>query len=618
MYSFIPPSVNFRFDINALRALAVIAVLLFHFDHNLFSGGFVGVDIFFVISGYLMTAIILKGLNQGNFSVLRFYKMRAKRIVPALTAVCCICLVFGFCNFGTITFELLSRHIRDSLLFVSNFTYLRESTDYFGASAFSKILLHTWSLSVEWQFYLLYPLLLIAYTKILKNKSPIYLLALLFTISLIFSIYYAHTNAQIAYYMLHSRAFELLLGAFAFCCKLNKNTRIIPLLEVCGYLLLCISIVFFDGNMAWPGYWATIPTFATFMILIANRNRYIYRFTPIQFLGKISYSLYLVHWPILTLFAMYGVNLSSLTFITLSLCAASLLYFLVERKRNYGYKCFFAYLLCLTLAICAKENLFMFRYPAELRITKHEIRSQYFGGEELSIRHADKSKFSDSILLDNVIVFGDSFMRQYTPLLNAYGIKTIRILNNGCYSSADFYTAAEKRSSCDLRFNELKEAIQNPQIKYILHSQNWIASGLGVINRATNKIEQKISDEELIHQEQKLLSLLRSDQKLILIGIPEVPGFEIFDCLSANQSMFSFIKQKCPMTKQRTDANINKMLEKWAHQHDNVMFLNPKDILCSNGICTLQEKHRPLFQDSGHLSVYGAEKIVPHIINLLH
>ena len=613
------PGAGFRFDINALRALAVIAVLLFHFDHDLFSGGFVGVDIFFVISGYLMTAIILKGLAQGNFSPLRFYKIRARRIVPALTVVCGICLLFGFCNFGMIKFELLSRHVRDSLLFVSNFTYLRESTDYFGADAFSKILLHSWSLSVEWQFYLLYPLLLIAYTKIFKNKSPLYLIAVLFVASLGFSVYYAHANANLAYYMLHTRAFELLMGAFAFSYKMkaDQNDKLSPGFEILGYILLCGSIVFFDGNLTWPGYFALIPTCGTFLVLAAQRDRRVYRFAPIQFLGKISYSLYLVHWPILTLFNVYGVKLPAWAFISLSLGAASLLYVTVERRRDYAYKCFAAYLLCLGLAICAKENLFMFRYPEDLRFTKREIHNQFYGGEELSLKYADKSKFSDSILLDNVVVFGDSFMRQYAPLLDAYGVKTVRVLNNGCYSSADFYTAAEKRSSCDLRFNELLTAVKDPKVKYIIHAQSWTAAGHGVIERKSGNKIDRISDAMIIEQEQKLLATLRHDQKLILIGVPEVPGFMLFDCQSANHSMFGFLKQDCPVTKPRMAANINRELKNWAEEKPNVLFLNPKDILCKDDVCLLQEKDHPLFQDSYHLSVFGAEMVVPHIVKLL-
>ena len=351
--------------------------------------------------------------------------------------------------------------------------------------------------------------------------------------------------------------------------------------------------------------------------MIADKNHLVYRLAPIQFLGKISYSLYLVHWPVLTVFAIYGIKLGSFEFIALSLCAATFLYIVVERRRSWGYKCFAAYLLCLGLAVCAKENLFMFRYPEDLRLTKHEIRDQYFGGEELSLKHADKTKFSDTILLDNVAVFGDSFMRQYTPLLNAYGVKTARVLCDGCYSSADFYTALEKSSSCDLRFSELKAAVSSRQIKYVIHSQNWTNAGRDLINRSSGEKRAAISDAELIEQEQKLLSLLRPDQKLILIGVPEVPGFEIFDCISANQSMFGFVKQKCSVTKQRTISHINRKLKQWAQKQDSVVFLNPKDILCSDETCLLQEKHKPLFQDTGHLSIYGAEKIVPHIVKVL-
>ncbi|MCL4724429.1 MAG: acyltransferase, partial [Rhodocyclaceae bacterium] len=146
-----PSSPDFRKDINGLRAIAVMAVMLFHFRVTGFSGGFVGVDVFFVISGYLMTRLILGPLSLGRFSVLDFYLARARRIFPALAALCSLLLAYGWFSLSPMDYQQLAKHAGASLLFISNHTYWKES-GYFDADAHEKWLLHTWSLSVEWQF----------------------------------------------------------------------------------------------------------------------------------------------------------------------------------------------------------------------------------------------------------------------------------------------------------------------------------------------------------------------------------------------------------------------------------------------------------------------------------
>lgn len=156
---------QFRFDINGLRAYAVIAVVIYHFNSQWLSGGFAGVDVFFVISGYLMTSIILKGISTENFSIMYFYMARAKRIIPALFIMCLAVLLLGWFILSPIEFKDLGKHTAASAGFVSNLIYWKES-GYFAASSHSKWLLHTWSLSVEWQFYLIYPVLLVILSKV--------------------------------------------------------------------------------------------------------------------------------------------------------------------------------------------------------------------------------------------------------------------------------------------------------------------------------------------------------------------------------------------------------------------------------------------------------------------
>lgn len=161
---------QFRKNINALRAIAVISVVLFHFKVSGFSGGFAGVDIFFVISGYLMTGIIFSGLREQRFSLIGFYAARARRIIPALAILCLALLVFGFIFLPLDDYRDTIRTIKSSLLFSSNFDFAK-SGNYFDAPLHENWLLHTWSLSVEWQFYLIYPLLLMAIGKYLSLQK---------------------------------------------------------------------------------------------------------------------------------------------------------------------------------------------------------------------------------------------------------------------------------------------------------------------------------------------------------------------------------------------------------------------------------------------------------------
>jgi len=161
---------KFREDINALRAIAVASVVVFHFNHSWLPGGFAGVDVFFVISGFLMTMIVVKGLEKENFSILSFYIARVKRIIPALSVLCFILLIFGLFFISPIDYLNLGKHAAASLSFVSNMVYWSES-NYFNPSSNEKWLLHTWSLSVEWQFYLIYPLALVFLKKVLTFRQ---------------------------------------------------------------------------------------------------------------------------------------------------------------------------------------------------------------------------------------------------------------------------------------------------------------------------------------------------------------------------------------------------------------------------------------------------------------
>ncbi|MDD0973983.1 acyltransferase family protein [Pseudomonas fontis] len=300
---------EFRKDINGLRALAVLAVVIYHFNAMWLPGGFAGVDVFFVISGYLMTAIICRGVKAHTFSLRRFYIARVKRIVPVLAVMCCTLMVFGWMSLLPAEYKEMAKHVLSSLGFYSNVTYLK-GLGYFTASLNERWLLHTWSLSVEWQFYLIYPVALLLLTKLFGLR---------------------------AFYLLSSRSWELCAGGLAFLFPLSLGKNYQRALEWLGLGLILLGYVVISKAVMWPGYYALLPVVGTVMVIAANRQDSMVTGNPVfQRVGLYSYSIYIWHWPVMV-YMSYSGWLSSVTSMLLgvivSLVLGGISYWLIERKR---------------------------------------------------------------------------------------------------------------------------------------------------------------------------------------------------------------------------------------------------------------------------------------------
>lgn len=300
----------FRLDINGLRAWAVVVVMLFHFGVPGFAGGFVGVDVFFVISGFLMTQIIAKGLEGGRFSVWSFYLARARRIVPALLVLCAGLLAAGWWVLPAPDYRPLGMHVLTSVLFASNIQYWREA-GYFDTASHDKWLLHTWSLSVEWQFYLLLPLALALVWRFWPGRrSLVRALWLGLLASLALSVWLTARKPEAAFFLFPTRAWEMLAGGLV---ALQRGGGIWPLLathrrwfEGLGVTLIALS-VFSANPAAWPGAYALLPVGGTVLVLLAARQNSIWTAPAVlQRLGDWSYSLYLWHWPVAVALAYLG------------------------------------------------------------------------------------------------------------------------------------------------------------------------------------------------------------------------------------------------------------------------------------------------------------------------
>ncbi|EOX3942323.1 acyltransferase family protein [Vibrio alginolyticus] len=299
---------NFRYDINGLRAIAVIAVVLFHFNPAWVPGGFAGVDVFFVISGFLMTGIIFRGLENDDFNLFKFYVARANRIIPALAVLCLVLLVFGWFYLNPLDYNTLSKHVASSMGFLSNMIYWRES-GYFDAASHEKWLLHTWSLSVEWQFYILYPVVLVALKKFLSlgNLKRLILVGTVlgFGLSVVATMKWPNS----AYYLLPTRAWEMMMGAVAFLYPWSLSKSKKKLTEIIGLVLILASYSFVSSDVPWPGHFALLPVLGAYLIIISNQQSSLITNNAIfQHLGKWSYSIYLWHWPIVVFGYYFDVN----------------------------------------------------------------------------------------------------------------------------------------------------------------------------------------------------------------------------------------------------------------------------------------------------------------------
>lgn len=304
---------KYRKEVDGLRAFAVLPVIFFHAGFELFSGGFVGVDVFFVISGYLITTIILTDLGNGQFSISDFYERRARRILPALFLVMLVCVPFALLFLLPSDLESFSKSLVAVPLFVSNIFFWRDS-GYWDVSADLKPLLHTWSLSVEEQFYLFFPIFLMGFWRFGKKKILAVLLGV-WLLSFALAEFASVRKPDAAFFLLPTRGWELLTGAFvAYYLSYSNRVEGFELRWVkefgamLGFCFLLYSIFAFDRSTPFPGVYAALPTFgAALIILFANQNTVVGRLLSLKFfvgIGLVSYSAYLWHQPLFA-FARY-------------------------------------------------------------------------------------------------------------------------------------------------------------------------------------------------------------------------------------------------------------------------------------------------------------------------
>ncbi len=438
--------------IDGLRGIAVLLVLLFHLDNSFFKGGYIGVDVFFVISGYLISTILINKIDSNTFSFKDFYLRRMKRLMPAMLFVVVLTMIMGYFIFPLHLLEKSLKSATASILSFSNIFFFNES-GYFDSGAHLKPLLHTWSLSVEEQFYLIWPFLLFFTLKIKKNIYRILILTAIGIISLIYCEYYLTINSSAAFFLTPFRVFEFLMGTLLFWVKKFEFKlfvkEILSFISIVGLIFLSY---FYNNNVDFPGVNALLPClFSAILIHNTGQSKYvslIYNNQLIRWFGKISYSLYLIHWPFIVFYKfLYAPELDlidqAILFIA-STFTGFLIYKFVETpfretKKNSKNSKTIIYIVA-TIAMILTVNLLILKFGSLIFNTKNTTNyslKQIEEGKQLRFKFCNEPFLNDIALektnyKEQVLILGDSHAPDALNFLKlAYPNYDFRMLTEG-------------------------------------------------------------------------------------------------------------------------------------------------------------------------------------------
>lgn len=634
---------NYRADINGLRAIAVVPVVLYHAGFSALSGGFVGVDIFFIISGYLITSDIIDRIDKGEFSLVDFYHRRVRRIFPALFAMLGACFVMAWFVLPPGEMTAFAKSAIAAALSAANIYFFR-NTDYFTEAATSLPLLHTWSLAVEEQFYLLWPLALMILMKWLRPWAWI-IVAGLCVLSLDIAQRFLPVSQPFVFYMLPTRAWELLLGGLIAlpavrAVKLGRMPA--ELLSACGLALIAGSLFLIDSETPFPGLAALAPCLGAAFIIAAGIHNQptvskALSAPPAAFVGLISYSLYLWHWPLLVFAGIYenrelflservGVVIAALIVSTLS-------WRFVERpfrQRATGWTWMapaavtMAAACCLALAI-VKGAGFPDRGPdGGPSVQTAVAESATFQASNCLVRGAVVFDCiigsKDATLPPKAVLWGDSHAAHLAPMLDEVGstldIRIREITKRGCAPLGDLVASppSEMRRDCP-EFNAaaLKSILADPDISTVFLAAEWHAYTRGnlLVYKAGEWPSRAGSRLNIAKQMRATASILASHGiRTIVVGPAPDPGINVVDCLT--RASFLRDPDKNCMSALSTQSWEDE--SQWAgllagpQEFSELSIMNA---LCDKDTCPLLGNDGVLYIDDNHLSAAGARRLAP-------
>ena len=638
----------YRPDIDGLRALAVIGVILFHADLGL-SGGFVGVDVFFVISGFLITSLILKDIKSNQFSLLGFWERRARRIFPALYVVTITTIGLSYLFLLPKDFEILGGSVIGLSFFSSNIFFWKNTNSYFSGSAEEMPLLHTWSLSLEEQFYIIVPIVFLLFFKWRQFDKLFWVLSAGALLSLLISIVGTIHYESASFYLLPTRAWELGAGSIIATSRPIKSYRLRTIFSVLGILSILFSFIFYDRSSSFPGLSAVPPVLGAALIIwsgvgFGEISRLpivlkVLSIRPLVFIGLLSYSLYLWHWPLLALneYMVIGRDsiLVKLTIVLVSFLLSIISWKYIEqpiRKKKIACSRFSIFSLSavglISLVGCSAFILmnggFVSKVSKEVRDSENRgLSEDTFFDYDLAAKGFPENK----IVLGHkghepsFFLWGDSHAMAISRALDLAGkefsIGGLSVVKTSTLPILDWQTS----ESSQILYNEqiLKYLTAEEQRKTIKHvvlaGRWWLAFNQSLKNK--NNIE-----ESLIRTISEIQSLGYSVS--IFLQVPQwtdhwhTPSSFPFHYNWKNFSWGYYdIKISDELLKKRFSSQ-NEMFERIREKIPTLKIIDPLPVLINaDGYYYFNDNNNWIYYDDDHISANGARKLKPlfHFLN---
>ena len=645
---------KYRADIDGLRAVAILLVVFFHAFG--LSGGFIGVDVFFVISGFLISTIIFNHLDSGNFSFLDFYTRRIRRIFPALSVVLIFCYIFSWMSLFSDEFKQVGHHIFSGTAFISNFTLMNEN-GYFDNSTDTKPLLHLWSLAVEEQFYIIWPLLVWFFW---RWQKKINLFSVIFVIaigSFVLNVREIHIDKIAAFYMPHTRFWELLCGSMlAYILIYHKNIilkfeacfdekRLRDLVSIGGAILLILGVLLIKETANFPGFWALFPVSGAVLIIAAGPvalfNRVVLQNNILVWFGLISFPLYLWHWSLLSFTRIVlGEELSSMIAIIvvlISILLSWLTFKFVERPVRFGgFQNLKTVILVIMIVMIGYLGLNAYKQDGFKNRKAIANYQQHYKDliEPHATRKSDGScdslgfdvKSTVCLLNDpkpEILIVGDSHAAALNSAayLGGVDLKTLLIFAHDCLPFEKYSKSSKYAKHCQNIAIVALEVVKNtPSIKKVfinsyapLGKRGFRKLGLNDLTRVDSK---KTQQEMFVDGYSELISgLIEAGKEVVfVIDVPRLEHDPKY-CVARpfkNSPENCFLDRKIIMQRQEVYREKIKEIEK---MNPKLKVFDSLKVFCDANKCHMRESNKIYYWDKHHLSISGSTKLLVGIVD---
>lgn len=633
---------KYRKELDGLRALAVIPVVVYHakieiFGVHLFSGGFFGVDIFFVLSGYLITSILINEMTSGTFSIMKFYERRARRIMPALFFVIAVCIPFSY---KLLLPDALSGFFKSLIavsVFCSNILFSSEN-NYFSSNVDLKPLLHTWSLAVEEQYYLFFPIILLTIWRFGRKAVTILLISI--TIA---SLFHANTQSitdqTYSFYSLTTRSWELLVGSIVSIYlssgnNLNTDSVVAKVGGIFGIALILFSMLFFNKTIPHPSFYTLIPTLgAALIIIFSSKNDLSGKLLSIKFFvitGGMSYSIYLWHHPIFS-FArnIYNSEPSAGTMLLLILLTLVLSYISwryieapFRRKEEFSRRFIFTMTVLgsaffISIGVLGIKTNLLSGGVSDNSKYDQKLTNRLRGNAGISIK-CEKSfsneKDCNTSETPEIMLWGDSFaMHLATGILASNpNVKMTQATVSQCApilgisSSSSVFGAQNCIDSNSRIYDTLKNT---PSIKYVVLASPFTQLYADDLYLLDTGETQRLSGEFVFTKFKETINKIRElGVKVTVVAPPPEGGFEIGLCLHKVKLSNAPLTQ-CDFPLEQMPESQKKIYSVLALLEPDVNIIWLQNGICINGQCYASIGDTMIYRDYGHLSYEGSEEL---------